>query len=151
MCSYSIAVGSDHGGFELKERVIAFLKEEKHIVTDFGTTSDNSVDYPDFADKVSKSVSQDRHNFGILICGTGVGMDMSANKIRGIRAANCTNTTMARLSRQHNDANILCIGARTVGEVLAKDIIISFLSSEFEGGRHKRRVNKINKLEENNE
>lgn len=151
MSGYSIAIGSDHGGFELKKTIVAFLEDHGHAVTDLGTNSSDSVDYPDFAKKVSESVSQGEHRFGILICGTGIGMEISANKIHGIRAVNCSNTTMARLSREHNNANILCIGARTIGVVLTTDIVLSFLSSEFEGGRHERRVEKITQLEENYE
>jgi len=144
-----VVIASDHGGFELKDLVIKFLKDSDFSVTDFGTNSGESVDYPDFAEKVARHVSKNESDFGILICGTGIGMAISANKIKNIRAVNCTNTTMARLSRQHNNANILCLGARTIGSVLATDIVSEFISTEFEGGRHKRRVDKITKLEEN--
>jgi ribose 5-phosphate isomerase B len=151
MKNKSVVIASDHGGFELKDLVIKFLEDLDFSVTDFGTNSGESVDYPDFAEKVARFVSKNQSDFGILICGTGIGMAISANKIKNIRAVNCTNTTMARLSRQHNNANILCLGARTIGSVLATDIVSEFISTEFEGGRHKRRVDKITKLEETNE
>lgn len=143
-----ISIACDHGGFELKEKVITFLNECGFKTYDLGTNSAESVDYPDFAKKLTENVSSGTSDFGILICGTGIGMEISANKARGIRAANCTNSTMAKLTRAHNNANVLCLGARIVGLELAKDIISAFLSTDFEGGRHERRISKIKDMEE---
>ncbi|MDC7955790.1 ribose 5-phosphate isomerase B [Fusobacterium simiae] len=139
-----IALGADHGGYELKEKIKQHLAKKDGIeVIDFGTNSTESVDYPKYGHLVAKSVVEKKVDFGILVCGTGIGISIAANKIKGIRAANCTNTTMARLARQHNDANILALGARIVGDVLALDIVDQFLVSSFEGGRHQRRVEEI--------
>ena len=139
-----IALGADHGGYELKEKIKQYLSIRKGIeLIDFGTNSVESVDYPKYGHAVAKSIVGKEADFGILVCGTGIGISVAANKIKGIRAANCTNTTMARLSRQHNDANILALGARIVGDVLALDIVDEFLSASFEGGRHQKRVDQI--------
>jgi len=139
-----IALGSDHGGYELKEKIKQYLVKREGIeLIDFGTNSVESVDYPKYGHAVAKSVVDKEVDFGILVCGTGIGISIAANKIKGIRAANCTNTTMARLSRQHNDANILALGARIVGDVIALDIVDEFLSASFEGGRHQKRVDQI--------
>ena len=139
-----IALGSDHGGYELKEKIKQYLVKREGIeLIDFGTNSVASVDYPKYGHLVAKSIIDKEVDYGILVCGTGIGISIAANKIKGIRAANCTNTTMARLSRQHNDANILALGARIVGDVLALDIVDEFLSASFEGGRHQRRVEEI--------
>lgn len=139
-----IALGADHGGYELKEKIKQYLSIRKGIeLIDFGTNSIESVDYPKYGHLVAKSIVEKKVDFGILVCGTGIGISIAANKIKGIRAANCTNTTMARLARQHNDANILALGARIVGDVLALDIVDEFLVSSFEGGRHQRRVEEI--------
>ena len=139
-----IVLGADHGGYELKEKIKQHLVKKEGIeVVDFGTNSTESVDYPKYGHLVAKSIVDKGVNFGILVCGTGIGISIAANKIKGIRAANCTNTTMAKLARQHNDANILALGARIVGDVLALDIVDEFLASSFEGGRHERRVNQI--------
>ena len=139
-----IALGADHGGYELKEKIKQYLAKKGGIeVIDFGTNSIESVDYPKYGHLVDKSIVEKKVDFGILVCGTGIGISIAANKIKGIRAANCTNTTMARLARQHNDANILALGARIVGDVLALDIVDEFLVSSFEGGRHQRRVEEI--------
>ncbi|WP_029759334.1 ribose 5-phosphate isomerase B [Fusobacterium nucleatum] len=139
-----IALGADHGGYELKEKIKQYLAKKDGIeVIDFGTNSTESVDYPKYGHLVAKSVVEKKVDFGILVCGTGIGISIAANKMKGIRAANCTNTTMARLARQHNDANILALGARIVGDVLALDIVDEFLVSSFEGGRHQRRVEEI--------
>ena len=139
-----IALGADHGGYELKEKIKQYLAKKGWIeVIDFGTNSIERVDYPKYGHLVAKSIVEKKVDFGILVCGTGIGISIAANKIKGIRAANCTNTTMARLARQHNDANILALGARIVGDVLALDIVDEFLVSSFEGGRHQRRVEEI--------
>ena len=139
-----IALGADHAGFELKEKIKEYLLKKGGIeVIDKGTNSKESVDYPKYGHAVAKSIVGKEADFGILICGTGIGISIAANKIKGIRAANCTNTTMARLSRQHNDANILALGARIVGDVIALDIVDEFLSASFEGGRHQKRVDQI--------
>jgi len=139
-----IALGADHGGFELKEKIKQHLSKKEGIeVIDFGTNSTESVDYPKYGHLVANSVVNKEVDFGILVCGTGIGISIAANKIKGIRAANCTNTTMAKLTRQHNDANILALGARIVGDILALDIVDEFLAASFEGGRHQKRIDEI--------
>ncbi|MBT1248251.1 MULTISPECIES: ribose 5-phosphate isomerase B [unclassified Thermosipho (in: thermotogales)] len=143
-----IAIGSDHAGFELKEKIKDFLKEKDIEVIDVGTNSTQSVDYPDFAKEVGKCVVKKEADFGILICGTGIGMSIAANKIKGIRAALCTIPEMGKLARQHNNANILVLPGRLIGFELASWIVDAFLNSDFEGGRHERRLNKISHLEE---
>ena len=144
----SIYIGADSAGFTLKEEVKAHLAELGYTVADLGTYSSASCHYPEFAAKVCQSVQADLENsFGILICGTGIGMSMAANKHRGIRAALCSDTYSARLTRNHNDANVLCLGARVIGSCLALDIVDSFLGAEFEGGRHAVRVNMFMELE----
>ena len=141
-----IAIASDHGGFEMKEALKSSLEESGYEVKDFGCQSSDSVNYPDYAVKLSKYVVSE-NILGILICGTGIGMSISANKIKGIRAALCHNTEYAKLSRQHNDANVLCLGGRFLKIDEAKEILNSWLSSEFEGGRHQLRVDIIKELE----
>ena len=139
-----IALGADHGGYELKEKIKQHLAKKEGIeVIDFGTNSTESVDYPKYGHLVAKSVVDKEVDFGILVCGTGIGISIAANKIKGIRAANCTHTTMAKLTREHNDANILALGARIVGDVLALGIVDEFLSASFEGGRHQKRIDQI--------
>ncbi len=139
-----IALGADHGGYELKEKIKKHLSQRQDIeIVDMGTHSTESVDYPKYGHAVAKSVVEKEVDFGILICGTGIGISIAANKIKGVRAALCFNTTMAKLTRQHNDANILALGARMVGDVLAFDIVDEFLSASFEGGRHAKRVDAI--------
>lgn len=138
-----IAIGCDHGGYLLKETIKKFLMDNNYEVLDLGTNSLDSVDYPKYGRAVAKSIVDKEADFGILICGTGIGISIAANKIHGIRAALCLNESMARLSREHNDANILALGARIVGDVLALDIVKTFLNTEFENGRHKRRVDDI--------
>jgi len=142
-----IAIGSDHAGFELKEKIKKYLEQLGHEYKDFGTHNNESVDYPDYALKVAESVMKKESDKGILICGSGIGMCMSANKVPGIRAALCYNTETARLSREHNDANILTIGARLTDERIAKEIVNVWLKTEFAGERHARRVNKIKDIE----
>ena len=135
-----ITIGSDHAGYALKIKIIGHLKELGWDVIDVGTDSEASCDYPVFADAVCKNVQNGTTKLGILICGTGIGMSMAANKHRGIRAAACSDVFSARLTRAHNDANILCFGERVVGYGVACDLVDAFLSTEFEGGKHQRRV-----------
>lgn len=142
-----IAIGSDHAGYLLKADIIKFLEGKGLQVKDFGTNTCNSVDYPDFGQAVAEAVSSKECDKGIVICGTGIGISISANKVPGIRAALCTDSYMARMSRQHNDANILAIGERVVGPGVAFDIIETWLNTEFLGGRHANRVNKISNIE----
>jgi len=141
-----LAIGSDHAGYELKQKVINFLEKDGYVVEDYGTYDNNSCDYPDFGYKAAKSVADGLNQYGILICGTGIGMSIVANKIRGIRAANCCSVDMARLAREHNDANIITLGARLLTFEEVKAIILEFLNGKFQGDRHKRRINKINEL-----
>ena len=138
-----VAIGSDHAGFELKRAVISYLETLKHEVKDLGTdTAGRSCDYPDLATEVCREVLESGC-LGILICGTGIGMSMAANKVRGIRAALCTSEFQGRLARQHNDANVLCLGGRVTGQGIALAIVKEFLEAEFEGGRHLIRVRKF--------
>ena len=141
-----IAVGCDHRGRNLKQTVIKLLAEAQHEYKDFGTNSDESVDYPDIAREVGEAVAGGQYEHGILICGTGIGMSIAANKVRGIRAALCHNAFAARRARQHNDANILCLSEEE-GMESAPEIINTFLTTPFEGGRHQRRVDKITDME----
>jgi ribose 5-phosphate isomerase B len=141
-----IALGSDHAGFEYKEKIKVILDELKLSYKDFGTSSKESTDYPDYAHQVASAVSKGECDRGILVCGTGIGMAIVANKHKGVRAAVCESSTAARLARQHNNANILTIGERLTGWEAAADIVRTFLSTQFEGGRHERRVDKISKL-----
>jgi ribose 5-phosphate isomerase B len=138
-----ISIGGDHAGFIYKEELIKMLSEEGHDIKDFGPFSDASVDYPDFAHPVASSVETGEAQFGILICGSGNGVAITANKHQGIRAALCWTEELGSLSRQHNDANILCLPARFIDLDLAKKIANKFLTTNFEGGRHQNRVNKI--------
>jgi len=142
-----IAIGSDHGGLRLKKEVIKHLEKKSIEVKDYGTYTEDSCDYPDFAEKVAEAVVAKEYDYGILICGTGIGISISANKIPGIRAALCSDTFSAHATREHNNANILAIGERVVGTGLALDIVDAFLGSTFEGGRHENRVNKIMEIE----
>ena len=139
----NIAIGGDHAGFEYKQQLITFLKEQGYNVEDFGPGSDASVDYPDHAHPLSTSVAEGKIDLGILICGSGNGVCMTANKHKDVRAALCWNTELAALARQHNNANVLCIPARFVDYQLAQDMVKTFVETEFEGGRHERRVEKI--------
>lgn len=143
-----IAVGSDHAGFDLKEKVRQYLAGKGFVVEDLGTKSSASVDYPDFAQKVAEAVAAKKADFGVVVCGTGLGVAMSANKVRGIRAAPCNDTLSARFARSHNDANVLTLGARIIDEVTAHKILDTWLSTPFEGGRHQRRVDKITAIED---
>ena len=143
-----IAVGSDHRGFETKQRIKAIISELGHECIDFGTNDSNPVDYPDPAYLVSMALSKNQADRAILICATGLGMSIAANKIKGIRAALCHDELSAQISRDHNDANVLCISADQVGEVLLRKIVEVWLNTEFSGGRHERRVRKIKAIEE---
>ncbi len=138
-----VAVGADHAGVMLKDDLVAALRERGAAVEDVGTHGDASVDYPDFAHVVAAKVAAGEAELGLLVCGTGVGMSMSANRHAGVRAVVCSDTYSARMARQHNDANVLCVGGRVVGSGLARDILEAFLDAKFEGGRHGRRVAKI--------
>jgi ribose 5-phosphate isomerase B len=142
-----ITIGSDHAGYELKLKVIEHLKERGIEAIDVGTYSTDSCDYPDFAHAVCKNVQDGVTELGILVCGTGIGMSMAANKHKGIRAAACSDTFSARLTRMHNDANVLCFGERVVGMGLACDLVDNFIDAEFEGGKHARRVDMITAIE----
>jgi ribose 5-phosphate isomerase B len=146
-----IAIGADHAGFALKERLRERLAGEGHDVIDFGTTTAESCDYPDFAQPVARDVARGRADRGILVCGTGIGMAMAANKIAGVRAAPAQSEDAVRLTREHNDANILTLGARYLDADRAAALIEIFLSTEFTGGRHARRVAKIAQLERQTE
>ncbi len=145
-----LAIGSDHGGYALKEKIKDYLLNNGYNVEDFGCFSEESTDYPDYALKVAEAVSCGEFDAGILICGTGIGISIAANKVKGIRAALCHDGLTARLAKQHNNANILCMGGRTTGIETAKDIVDNWLNSEFEGGRHLRRINKITDIEKEN-
>ncbi|MDR5695363.1 MAG: ribose 5-phosphate isomerase B [Armatimonadota bacterium] len=142
-----IAIGCDHAGFLLKEEIKAFLQALGHEVEDVGTHSLDSVDYPDFARMVAEAVAVGRVERGIVICGTGIGSSIVANKVPGVRAALCHESYTARMSREHNDANVLALGGRVLGVELAKEIVQVWLASEFQGGRHARRVEKIKSIE----
>lgn len=143
-----IAIGSDHAGFELKEKIALHLARRGLQVDDRGAAGpEPSVDYPDFATKVAEAVASGDADLGILMCGTGIGMSMAANRVRGIRAALCHDGYTARMSRAHNDANVLCVGGRTTGIEVALEMVDIFLGTAFEGGRHQRRVNKIHTTE----
>lgn len=142
-----IAVGSDHAGFELKENLKPFLKELGYDIVDFGTNTSDSVDYPLIAKSLATSVASKNQDKGILICGTGIGMSIAANKIKGIIAAHCYDPETAKLSRQHNNSNILTLGGRITNLDLSKEIIKTWLETKFEGGRHLRRVQEIRDLE----
>lgn len=143
-----IAIGCDHGGFELKEAILAHLKERGIEYKDFGIYEVKSVDYPEIAAKVAKSVQSGESEKGILVCGTGIGMSLAANKFKGIRAAACSETFSAKYTRLHNDSNILCLGGRVIGPGVALEMVDLFLDTAFEGGRHTRRVDMIRALEE---
>jgi ribose 5-phosphate isomerase B len=142
-----IAIGCDHRGFGLKELLVSFLQDEGYSYQDFGCHSTEPVDYPDIAQKVGEAVASGNFDQGILICSTGIGMCIAANKIKGVRAALCHSIFAAQRARQHNDANVLCLGGEGADTSLASEIVKTFLTTDFEGGRHARRVNKIRALE----
>ena len=141
-----ISIGCDHAGFEVKEMIIKLLNNLEHDVLDCGTNSLDSVDYPVFGLRVGESVKNDEADRGIVVCGSGIGISIAANKIKGIRAALCTTVEHAVLSRQHNNANVLALGARLTDENKIKEIVINWLETTFEGGRHQNRINLIEKI-----
>lgn len=141
-----IAIGSDHAGFPLKEKLVVYLKDQGYDVMDLGTNSLDSVDYPVYGVKVGRAVAAGEAEKGIVVCGTGIGISIAANKVPGVRAANCTNEYMAKFTRLHNDANVLALGARVVGDGVAEGIVDVFLSTAFEGGRHQRRVSQLDDI-----
>ena len=142
MKTKTIVLASDHAGYELKEVIKKFLLKKRKKVLDLGTKNKNSVDYPDFAHNLSKKINK-KNKFGILVCGSGIGMDMAANKHKNIRAALCYNVKATKLSRQHNDANVMAIGSRLIKKHVAIKCVSAFINTSFEGGRHIKRINKI--------
>lgn len=142
-----IAIGSDHGGFELKNHIVKYLEEKGYDIKDYGVYNEDNVDYPDCAKPVCEAVMSGEAERGILLCGTGIGISIAANKHKGIRAALCSDVYSAVMSRQHNNANILCMGGRVLGRELAFMITDAWLETEFEGGRHIRRIEKIHEIE----
>jgi len=142
-----IVIAADHGGFELKEHIKSFLAKE-HEIIDLGTNSSDSVNYPDYGIKAGEAVASGVANFGIVVCGTGIGIGIAANKVKGIRAALCHNVEYAKLSRQHNNANILSLGGRFLDPKEAEEIVVCWLETPFEGDRHKNRINIIKEYEE---
>jgi ribose 5-phosphate isomerase B len=142
-----IALGSDHAGYKLKTEIMKHLQDKGYPLKDLGTCGEQSVDYPDYGLAVAEAVSKGECEKGIIICGTGIGISISANKVKGVRAALCTDSYMARMSREHNDANVLAIGERVVGVGVALDIVDAWVETEFLGGKHGIRVNKISEIE----
>lgn len=142
-----IAIGNDHAALELKNHIVDYLIKEGHEVVNFGTDTPASTDYPIYGARVAHAVANGECERGVVICGTGIGISISANKVKGIRCALCSEPVSARLTRQHNDANVLAMGARIIGPAMAEEIVHTFLTTEFEGGRHSRRVDLITKLE----
>ena len=143
----AILIGSDHAAFQMKETIKTYLKDQGYTTLDVGPQGIESVDYPDFGIQVASSISCGKQARGILMCGTGLGMSMVANRFPGVRAALCNDTFSAALSRQHNDANILVMGGRVIGDVLAQEIVKVWLSTAFEGGRHQNRIDKFDRLD----
>ncbi len=142
-----IAIGSDHGGYVLKEFIYQYLLEEGYEVTDFGTHDEESCDYPVYAQKVAEAVSAGKYQRGILLCGTGIGVSIAANKVPGIRCALVSDCYSARSTRQHNDSNVLAMGGRTLGPEVALEIVKTWINTDFDGGRHQRRIDLITELE----
>lgn len=142
-----IALGSDHGGLDLKKQIILHLESKNIEIQDFGTYTEDSCDYPDYALKVAQGVVAEEYELGILVCGTGIGIGIAANKVPGIRAALCHDTFSAHASREHNNANILTLGARVIGIGLALDIVDTFINAKFQGERHQKRINIITEIE----
>ena len=142
-----VAIGSDHAGFTLKQELAGFLREGGHDLDDLGTTGDERVDYPDFGAAVGRAVASGDSELGICVCGTGIGISIAANKIDGVRAAVVHDVTSARLAKEHNDANVVCLGARLVGPEVAQEALHAFLSASWQEGRHAERVDKIAALE----
>ncbi len=145
-----LAVAADHGGFRLKQAILKFLSSKKIEYLDLGVMSEESVDYPDFAYEVANQVSQGKVNGGILVCGTGIGMAIAANKFKGVRAAVVTDEYTAKMSKEHNDANVIALGGRVLAEDVATKMVETWLNSKYEGGRHERRLKKIAEIEEKN-
>ncbi len=143
-----VALGSDHGGYNLKNKIKELLDERGIEYKDFGPDNTDSVDYPEFAKAVAESVAKEEYNRGILICGTGIGMSIAANKVKGVRAALCHDVFSAKATRLHNNSNVLAMGERVIGTELALEIARTWLDTSFEGGRHQRRIDKISKIEE---
>ena len=143
-----IAIGCDHGGFELKEAVRGYLEERQIPYEDFGAYNTDSVDYAPIAAKAARGVAAGQADFGVLVCSTGIGISMAANKVKGIRAALCTNEFCAEMTRRHNNANILCMGGKVIDKETAVKLVDIFLHTEFEGGRHQRRIDQIAQIEE---
>lgn len=137
----TVYIGSDHGGFQLKTLLVSRLREMGHTPVNLGPDCDASCDYPVYADKVCRAVLKDRDSFGLLVCGTGIGMSMAANRFKGIRAALCTCEAQGRLTRAHNNANVLCLGERITGQLVALGILDAFMNTPFDGGRHLNRIN----------
>ncbi|HFK1060355.1 TPA: ribose 5-phosphate isomerase B [Listeria monocytogenes] len=146
-----IAIGNDHVGIELKPVIVAYLQDLGHEVDDFGAFSNERTDYPEYGKKVAESVAAGKSDLGILICGSGVGISIAANKVNGIRAVVCSEPYSAKLSREHNNTNILAFGSRVVGAELAKMIVQNWLDAEFEGGRHAKRIEMIARIEDEND
>ena len=144
-----IAIGCDHGGFDLKNKILKWLQDNGYDVKDFGIYENKSVDYPDIAEVVCKSITGGECDRGILICGTGIGISIAANKIKGIRAAVCGDIYSAAMTKRHNNANVITLGGRVVGEDVGIEIVKAWLTNEFEGGRHQNRIDKITNLENN--
>jgi len=142
-----IVFGSDHAGLNLRAEAVRVAREGGFEVEDLGPFAGDSVDYPDYAERVARAVVEGRARLGVLVCGTGIGMSIAANKVKGVRAAHCTNEFEARMARAHNDANVLCMGERVIGLGLGGAVVRAFLSQPFEGGRHQRRVDKISALD----
>lgn len=145
-----IAIGNDHVALELKNHITKYVEAKGYEVVNFGTDSSDTCDYPVYGEKVAKAVASGECDLGILICGTGIGISLAANKVKGIRAAVCSEPYSARLTRQHNNANIIAFGARVVGQAMAEMIVDEFLDAEYEGGRHARRVDLITRIEQEN-
>ena len=142
-----ISIGSDHGGYALKQELITYLQEKGHEVEDFGCHDTSSCDYPDFGEAAARAVASGACERGIVICTTGIGISISANKVKGIRCALCSEPYSAEMTRRHNDANVLAMGAGMIAPMMAKRIVDVFLSTEFEGGRHQRRIDKMMAIE----
>ncbi|MGN0483485.1 MAG: ribose 5-phosphate isomerase B [Lachnospiraceae bacterium] len=145
-----IAIGNDHAAVALKNEIMQYLKELGHEVVNFGTDSEESCNYPEYGEKVGRAVAAKEVDCGVLICGTGVGISIAANKVKGVRAAVCSEPTTARLVKEHNNANIIAFGARIVGSEAAKSIVKAYLDAEYQGGRHQKRIDMIHEIEEKN-
>lgn len=142
-----IAIGNDHAAVDLKNHIKKYVEDMGHTVINFGTDTNESCDYPLYGEKVGRAVADGEADLGILICGTGIGISLAANKVKGVRAAVCSEPYSAKLTRMHNNANIIAFGARVVGEAMAEMIVYEFLNAEYEGGRHQRRVDMISEIE----